>query len=116
MFTATAYLLARCERIGSPPAGLGEMTVADRGIRALQLTQYVLALTTAPSPASGFSPPPVLRPPTGCSATRTYVEPARSGALAFDFAFNPKLPWAKLVELATARFIASHQGVLLIGP
>jgi DNA replication protein DnaC len=34
----------------------------------------------------------------------------------FDFSFNPKIPRAKLVELATARFIASHQGVLLIGP
>ena len=34
----------------------------------------------------------------------------------FDFSFNPKIPRPKLVELATARFIASHQGVLLIGP
>jgi DNA replication protein DnaC len=34
----------------------------------------------------------------------------------FDFTFNPKIPRARLVELATARFIASHQGVLLIGP
>jgi DNA replication protein DnaC len=34
----------------------------------------------------------------------------------FDFAFNTKIPRPKLVELATARFIASHQGVLLIGP
>jgi DNA replication protein DnaC len=34
----------------------------------------------------------------------------------FDFAFNPKIPRARLVELATARFISSHQGVLLIGP
>ncbi|HQN18405.1 MAG TPA: IS21-like element helper ATPase IstB [Syntrophobacteraceae bacterium] len=34
----------------------------------------------------------------------------------FDFSFNPKIPRSKLVELATARFIASHQGVLLIGP
>ncbi len=34
----------------------------------------------------------------------------------FDFSFNSKIPRAKLVDLATARFIASHQGVLLIGP
>ena len=34
----------------------------------------------------------------------------------FDFSFNPKIPRSKLVELATARFVASHQGVLLIGP
>jgi DNA replication protein DnaC len=34
----------------------------------------------------------------------------------FDFSFNPKIPRPKLVELATARFISSHQGVLLIGP
>jgi len=34
----------------------------------------------------------------------------------FDFSFNPKIPRPKLVELATARFIASHHGVLLIGP
>lgn len=34
----------------------------------------------------------------------------------FDFTFNPKIPRGRLVELATARFIASHQGVLFIGP
>jgi len=34
----------------------------------------------------------------------------------FDFTFNPKIPRAKLVELATARFVSTHQGVLLIGP
>lgn len=34
----------------------------------------------------------------------------------FDFSFNARIPRAKLVELATARFVASHQGVLLIGP
>jgi len=34
----------------------------------------------------------------------------------FDFTFNPKIPRTRLVELATARFVCSHQGVLLIGP
>ena len=34
----------------------------------------------------------------------------------FDWAFNPKIPRAKLVELATARFVADHAHVLLIGP
>lgn len=34
----------------------------------------------------------------------------------FDFTFNPKIPRARLVELATARFVSTHQGVLLIGP
>jgi DNA replication protein DnaC len=34
----------------------------------------------------------------------------------FDFSFNTKIPRGKLIEFATARFIASHQGVLLIGP
>ncbi len=34
----------------------------------------------------------------------------------FDFTFNPKIPRAKLVDLATARFVATHQGALLIGP
>src|SRR5512143_1945609 len=34
----------------------------------------------------------------------------------FDFSFNPKIPRARLIELATARFIATHEGVLLIGP
>lgn len=34
----------------------------------------------------------------------------------FDWAFNPKIPRARLVELATARFIREHHGVLLIGP
>ena len=34
----------------------------------------------------------------------------------FDWIFNPKLPRARLCELATGRFVAQHQGVLLIGP
>jgi DNA replication protein DnaC len=34
----------------------------------------------------------------------------------FDWTFNPKLPRARLVELATARFVAEHGGALLIGP
>lgn len=34
----------------------------------------------------------------------------------FDFSFNPKIPRAKLVELATARFVSTHLDVLLIGP
>jgi DNA replication protein DnaC len=34
----------------------------------------------------------------------------------FDWTFNAKLPKAKLVELATARFVQTHAGVLLIGP
>ena len=34
----------------------------------------------------------------------------------FDWAFNPKIPRAKLVELGTARFVAEHGHVLLIGP
>ena len=34
----------------------------------------------------------------------------------FDWTFNPKLPKAKLAELASARFLQTHGGVLLIGP
>ncbi|MDO8679612.1 MAG: IS21-like element helper ATPase IstB [Acidobacteriota bacterium] len=34
----------------------------------------------------------------------------------FEWAFNPKLPKVKLVELASARFVQTHAGVLLIGP
>lgn len=34
----------------------------------------------------------------------------------FDWSFNPKLPRARLCELATGRFVTQHQGVLLIGP
>jgi DNA replication protein DnaC len=34
----------------------------------------------------------------------------------FDFGFNPKIPRAKLLDLATARFIATHGNALLIGP
>ena len=34
----------------------------------------------------------------------------------FDWKFNPKIPRAKLVELGTARFVAEHAHVLLIGP
>jgi DNA replication protein DnaC len=33
----------------------------------------------------------------------------------FDWTFNPKLPRAQLLELATARFVAEHRNVLLIG-
>ena len=34
----------------------------------------------------------------------------------FEWAFNPKLPKVTLVELASARFVQTHAGVLLIGP
>jgi DNA replication protein DnaC len=34
----------------------------------------------------------------------------------FDWTFNAKIPKAKIVELASARFVESHSGVLLIGP
>jgi len=34
----------------------------------------------------------------------------------FDFSFNPKLPKAKLLDLATGRFLANHANALLIGP
>lgn len=34
----------------------------------------------------------------------------------FDWTFNPKLPKTKIVELASARFVDTHGGVLLIGP
>ena len=34
----------------------------------------------------------------------------------FDFAFNPVVPKAKVVELATCGFIARHENVCLIGP
>lgn len=34
----------------------------------------------------------------------------------FDWQFNPKLPKAKLAALASARFVQTHGGVLLIGP
>ena len=34
----------------------------------------------------------------------------------FDWRFNPKTPKAQVIELASARFVHSHGGVLLIGP
>lgn len=34
----------------------------------------------------------------------------------FDFTFNPKLPKAKLLDLATCRFLDTHTNVLLVGP
>ena len=34
----------------------------------------------------------------------------------FDWSFNPKIPKTKIVELASARFVETHSGVLLIGP
>jgi DNA replication protein DnaC len=33
----------------------------------------------------------------------------------FDWTFNPKIPRAKLCDLATARFVAEHHHVLLVG-
>jgi DNA replication protein DnaC len=34
----------------------------------------------------------------------------------FDWSFNAKIPKTKIVELASARFVDTHSGVLLIGP
>jgi DNA replication protein DnaC len=34
----------------------------------------------------------------------------------FDWSFNPKIPRRVLCDLATARFVAEHHNVLLIGP
>ena len=34
----------------------------------------------------------------------------------FDWTFNPKIPKAKMIDLATARFVPEHHNVLLIGP
>jgi len=34
----------------------------------------------------------------------------------FDFGFNPALPKAKLLDLATCRFLDAHTNVLLVGP
>lgn len=34
----------------------------------------------------------------------------------FDWSFNPKIPKTRIVELGTARFVAEHGDLLLIGP
>jgi DNA replication protein DnaC len=34
----------------------------------------------------------------------------------FEWAFNPKIPKAKIVDLATCNFVEKHENVLLIGP
>jgi DNA replication protein DnaC len=34
----------------------------------------------------------------------------------FNFSFNPKLPKAKVLDLATCRFLDTHTNVLLVGP
>lgn len=34
----------------------------------------------------------------------------------FDWSFNPRLPKPLILNLATARFVAEHAGVLLLGP
>lgn len=34
----------------------------------------------------------------------------------FDFAFNPRIPKAKVIDLATCTFVERHENVLLIGP
>jgi DNA replication protein DnaC len=34
----------------------------------------------------------------------------------FDFAFNPRIPKSKLIDLATCNFVDRHENVLLVGP
>ena len=34
----------------------------------------------------------------------------------FEFQFNPKIPKAKILELASCSFIERHENVALIGP
>jgi DNA replication protein DnaC len=34
----------------------------------------------------------------------------------FDFAYNPQIPKAKVVDLATCHFVERHENVLLVGP
>ena len=34
----------------------------------------------------------------------------------FDFAFNPNLPKARILDLATCRFLDTHTNILLVGP
>ena len=34
----------------------------------------------------------------------------------FDFAFNPKLPKAKILDLCTCRFLDQHSNVVIVGP
>jgi DNA replication protein DnaC len=34
----------------------------------------------------------------------------------FDFAFNPQVPKAKLVDLATCNFVERHENVVIVGP
>ena len=34
----------------------------------------------------------------------------------FDFQFNPQVPKTRIIDLATTRFVDSHENVLLIGP
>lgn len=34
----------------------------------------------------------------------------------FDFSFNPALPKAKIIDLATCRFLDTHTNILLVGP
>lgn len=34
----------------------------------------------------------------------------------FEFAFNPKVPKARIIDLATCNFVTRHENVLLVGP
>jgi hypothetical protein len=34
----------------------------------------------------------------------------------FEWKFNPKIPKAKIIDLATCHFVARHESVLLLGP
>ena len=42
--------------------------------------------------------------------------PERKDLKDFDWTYNPKLPKRELLELATLKFIAAHEDVLLLGP
>jgi DNA replication protein DnaC len=46
---------------------------------------------------------------------RANVEHARS-LEDFDFTFNPKVPKAKILDLATGNFVGRHENVCLVGP
>jgi len=56
-------------------------------------------------------------------ADRLFVRRLKAGGIVqvkelsdFDWSFNPKIPRAKLVQLATAKFVGEHADALLIGP
>ncbi len=102
-------------------------TRTERKFRSLRLSGMVAMLDTKPG---GHSPLTCVyrvsriagpgrtesspRPPVGQTSETGWIVQTKTLA-SFDWSFNPTIPKALVLDLATARFVPEHGGVLLIG-